>query len=120
MLLVEDEEALRRLATEVLSRLGYRIIEAADGAQALAALERHTGRLDLVLTDVIMPGMNGRELSQAVVRVHPEAKVLFTSGYSENAIATQGALDAGIEFIAKPYTPRGLAEKIREVLARQA
>ncbi|HVO12240.1 MAG TPA: PAS domain S-box protein [Vicinamibacteria bacterium] len=116
VLLVEDDAAVRRLARDVLTGIGYQVMEAADGTQALARLEQHVGAVDLLLTDVVMPGMNGRELRDRVLALHPRARVLFASGYTDNIIAHHGSLDPGVEFIAKPYTPGGLARKVRDVL----
>ncbi|NLH48086.1 MAG: PAS domain S-box protein [Myxococcales bacterium] len=116
VLLVEDDDLVRGLALKVLQRLGYRILSAADGQQALEIAGQHPERIDLLLTDVIMPGMNGQQLAERLTQIHPESKVLFTSGYTEDAIAHHGVIDAGLHFIGKPYTPQNLARKIREVL----
>jgi CheY-like chemotaxis protein len=116
ILLVEDQEVVRKLAHKLLTRLGYDVIQARDGITALSALEQHVGPLDLLLTDVVMPSMSGSELAARVLALRPEIKVLFTSGYTENAISHHGILDAGVNFIAKPYVPHALAQKIRQVL----
>jgi len=116
VLLVEDDEAVRRLAHDVLASLGYAVVAASDGTQALARLEEHPCAIDLVVTDVVMPGMNGRVLAEKVARIHPRAKVLYASGYTDDVIAHQGVLHPGVHFIAKPYTPRALADKVRDVL----
>jgi signal transduction histidine kinase/ActR/RegA family two-component response regulator len=116
ILLVEDQEVVRRLVHKLLTRLGYAVIQARDGRSALTALEQHLGPLHLLLTDVVMPSMSGPELAARVFALRPQVKVLFTSGYTENAISHHGILDAGVNFIAKPYVPQVLAQKIRQVL----
>ncbi|RJP17925.1 MAG: response regulator, partial [Deltaproteobacteria bacterium] len=118
VLLVEDEEVLRGLCVQVLEQLGYRVLQAGNGADAIALAREYGGRIDLLLTDVVMPGMNGSELATHLVILHPETKVLFTSGYTDDAIVHHGVLDEGVFFIGKPYTPSALAKKVREVLDR--
>ncbi|MGC4069851.1 MAG: response regulator [Polyangiaceae bacterium] len=120
ILLVEDQEVVRKLAHKLLTRLGYDVLQARDGVTALSALEKHVGSLDLLLTDVVMPSMSGPELASRVLALRPNIKVLFTSGYTENAISHHGILDAGVNFIAKPYVPYALAQKIRQVLTTDA
>lgn len=114
--LVEDEAIVRELAVKVLTRLGYEVQAFPSGEEAIKALALHTGPLDLLITDVIMPGINGRVTAEQARALRPDLKVLFTSGYTENVIAHHGVLDSGIEFIAKPYTPQALAQKVRGVL----
>jgi len=116
VLLVEDQDEVRHLATKVLKSKGYRVLEAADGAAALALVQRHPGPIDLLLTDVVMPGMNGRELAEYLKKRLPVVKVLYTSGYPHDVIAHHGVLDRDMAYIAKPYTPDRLAAKVREVL----
>ena len=116
ILLAEDEEAVRRLAAMVLERNGYRVIEARDGTAALDAAAAHDGPIHLLLTDVIMPGLNGRQVADRFATIHPEARVLFMSGYAGEALSAQGVLDASVAFLAKPFVPAELARKIREVL----
>lgn len=116
ILLAEDEESVRRLAAMVLQRNGYRVIAARDGKTALDAAAAHDGRIDLLLTDVIMPGLNGRELADRFATIHPEARVLFMSGYAGEALSAQGVLDTSVAFLAKPFVPAELASKVREVL----
>ena len=91
-------------------------MSADDGVHALSDVKKSTIQVDLLLTDVVMPKMNGRELAEELQKQYPEMKVLFTSGYTENVIAHHGMLDEGLEFIGKPYTPQALAEKVRKVL----
>ena len=116
VLVVEDQDEVRGLATKVLKDYGYRVLEAADGAKALALVEGYPGLIDLLLTDVVLPGMNGRELAECLRKLLPAVKVLYTSGYSQNLIAHRGVLYGDVAYIAKPYTPDGLATKVREVL----
>jgi CheY-like chemotaxis protein len=116
VLLAEDEEAVRRLALQVLQMNGYRVLEAANGNAALLLCERHTEPIHLLITDVIMPEMSGRELADRLAKLRPEMKVLFMSGYTDNAIVHQGVLDAGANFIQKPFPTDALARKVREVL----
>src|SRR5580700_356975 len=116
VLLVEDETNLRYLARQFLEKQGYRVVEAADGAAAIQIAVAHEGVIHLLLTDVIMPGMNGRELAQRISEIRPNVKVLYMSGYTENVIGTNGTLDAGVRLLQKPFTLRDLKSKVREVL----
>jgi two-component system, cell cycle sensor histidine kinase and response regulator CckA len=116
ILLVEDEANLRYLARQFLEKQGYRVIEAADGAVAMQIAVAHEGVIHLLLTDVIMPGMNGRELAQRISEIRPNVKVLYMSGYTENVIGRNGTLDAGVRLLQKPFTLRDLKSKVREVL----
>jgi len=115
ILLVEDEDMLRTLTRNVLELLGYRVLEAAHGKQACLASEQHNGRIDLLLTDVVMPGMNGPALAERLAGSRPELKVLFTSGYTGQGVG-RGVLPEVCHFIAKPFTREDLARKIREAL----
>jgi len=116
ILVVEDEANLRYLARQFLEKQGYRVIEAADGAVAMQIAVAHEGMIHLLLTDVVMPGMNGRELAQRISEIRPNVKVLFMSGYTENVIGHNGTLDAGVRLLQKPFTLRDLRNKVREVL----
>jgi len=116
ILLVEDEANLRYLCRQFLEKQGYRVIEAADGAMAMQIVVAHEGTIHLLLTDVIMPGMNGRELAQRVAEIRPNVKVVYMSGYTENVIGQNGTIDAGIELLQKPFNLRDLQHKVREVL----
>ena len=113
---VEDDLAVKHLGERVLVRNGYKVFAFANGALALAAVRAMEEPFDLLVTDVVMPGMNGRALSEEVRKVYPKVKVLFTSGYTQNVIAHHGVLESGIEFLAKPYSPEVLARRVREVL----
>jgi len=116
ILLVEDEANLRYLAGQFLEKQGYRVVEAADGAAAMQIAVAHEGVIHLLLTDVIMPGMNGRELAQRISEIRPNVKVLYMSGYTENVIGHNGMLDAGVRLLQKPFNLRDLKAKVREVL----
>src|SRR5271154_4911295 len=116
ILVVEDEANLRYLARLFLEKQGYKVIEAADGAVAMQIAVAHEGTIHLLLTDVIMPGMNGRELAQRISEIRPNVKILYMSGYTENVIGTNGMLDAGVRLLQKPFNLRDLKDKVREVL----
>jgi DNA-binding response OmpR family regulator len=116
---VEDEANLRRLVRVFLQRQGYTVIEAEDGQAALEAAAHHVGTIHLLLTDVVMPDMNGRELARKLSLLHPRTRVVYMSGYTENAIHHNGALDTGLNFLQKPFTEEALAEKVRAVLERR-
>jgi two-component system, cell cycle sensor histidine kinase and response regulator CckA len=120
ILLVEDSKSLREIAYEYLKSLGYTVLEAGGGAEALQRFSEFGGIVDLLLTDIIMPEMNGRELADEIVRRQPSIKILFTSGYADDTIARHGVLETGVAFIQKPYRPRALAWKVREVLGQPA
>jgi PAS domain S-box-containing protein len=116
ILLVEDEANLRYLARQYLEKQGYKVIEAADGAVAMQIAVAHEKTIHLLLTDVIMPGMNGRELAQRIAEIRPNVKILYMSGYTENVIGHNGMLDAGIRLLQKPFNLRDLKSIVREVL----
>jgi signal transduction histidine kinase len=117
ILLVEDADLVRNLARQVLEGAGYRVLEAENAEAAIDLCERINGdRIDLLLTDVIMPGMSGNEMSRVLLKKQPGMPVLYMSGYTDDAIVQHGVLDAGINFLQKPFTPGALALKVREVL----
>ena len=116
ILVAEDHEAVRSFAAAALRQRGYHVIEASDGNHALAVAARHAGRLHLLLTDVVMPGMNGKELSERLKELRPTLKVLFMSGYTAEAFADRGVFDSGVAFLHKPFSPEELAAKVREML----
>jgi two-component system, cell cycle sensor histidine kinase and response regulator CckA len=117
ILLVEDDPALREMAATLLKRLGYTVLAAANGIEALSLKQqRDVGHIDLLFTDVVMPHMSGKELSERIQAIFPHTKVLFTSAYTENAIIHQGVLNKGLALLQKPFTPSALAHKLREVL----
>jgi PAS domain S-box-containing protein len=120
ILLVEDNDLVRALAREVLGRDGYRVIEARDGDEGLRLGTEHLAALDLVVTDLVMPGLGGRELARRLTALRPDLRIIFTSGYTDDAIVRQGALVPGSTFLQKPFTPDTLGRLVREVLdARQ-
>jgi len=116
ILVVEDEEKVRQLTVQILRRQGYTVLEASQGNEASHICEQHKGPIHLMVMDVVMPGMNGRELAKSLEPHHPEMKVLYMSGYTDNAIVHHGILEKGLNFIQKPFTLEGLLRKVREVL----
>lgn len=120
VLVVEDEDPVRRLIREVLTDLGYIVLESAEPPLALAMCERYAGRIDLLVTDFIMPQMNGRELAERIVAAHPETRVLYVSGYTKESFAKRGMELPGSVFLGKPFTPALLADRVREALCRPA
>jgi PAS domain S-box-containing protein len=119
VLFVEDDQSVRELACHILEQQGYTILEAADGEEALQIVHEHAGeKIHLLFTDVVMPHMGGRELADQLKRLRPDIKVLFTSGYTDNAIVHHGVLESGIHILQKPFSPQSLSRKVREVLDR--
>ncbi|MFW5741562.1 MAG: ATP-binding protein, partial [Myxococcota bacterium] len=118
VLVVEDEALVRGLAVRTLRRQGYRVHAFANGGEALMAVREMNEPIHLLMTDVIMPGVNGKVLAENIQAIVPDIQVLFTSGYTDDVISQHGVLQEGIEFIAKPYTPQSLAKRVRTVLDR--
>ena len=116
VLVVEDDAMVRSISMKILERQGYKVLGAENGSTSLAMAMRHKFQIDLLLTDIIMPGMNGRELAVELLRSYPKLKILYTSGYSKKVVDHYGILEKDNEFISKPYTPRALAMKVRQVL----
>ncbi len=116
VLLAEDNESIRTVVRETLEEFGYSVIEAVDGEDALEKFREHSARISLVLLDVIMPKINGREAYDAIIRIAPDMRILFCSGYSEDVAMNQVGLDEGMFYLSKPFTPKELLMKIREVL----
>jgi two-component system cell cycle sensor histidine kinase/response regulator CckA len=116
VLIAEDEQVVRQLVAEMLGRFGYSVIAAANGAEALEQLDEHAGDIDLLLTDIVMPGMNGRDLAAIVRERCPETRVLFMSGYPGDAVASHGALQPGTELLEKPFTATSLGTIVRAAL----
>ena len=116
VLVVEDQEAVRELTKTVLEAYGYQVLEAVNGAEALACVEQHSDEIHLLLTDVIMPGMNGMDLSKRLRALRPKLKVLFTSGYPSEVIARRGVVERDVAYLPKPFNPETLVAKVRSVL----
>ena len=116
ILLVEDDASVRLLVRATLESNGYHVLETTNGAEALLVSQQHTGNIHLLLTDLVMPGMSGRILAEQMVTLRTGLQVLFMSGYTDDAVVRHGGLEAGMAFIQKPFTPDGLAGKVREVL----
>jgi PAS domain S-box-containing protein len=120
ILAVEDEIEVRKLVVQILTGQGYTVIEASDGKEAIKVARENSGnKIHLLLTDVVMPGMSGRELAETLALRHRDLKVLYMSGYTDNAIVNHGVLDEGVNYIQKPFTLDALARKVREVLDRR-
>jgi DNA-binding NtrC family response regulator len=113
---VEDEGGVRSLVCRTLTSHGYKVLEAIGAEQALQIAEQHTGLIHLLLTDVVMPQAGGKELAERLSTLHPETKVLYMSGYTDDAIVRHGILEGGTPFLQKPFAPNALLLKVREVL----
>ena len=118
-MIVEDDQEVRSFNCEILQSLGYRVFDAPDGIEALKLIEIIDQTIDLVISDVVMPKMRGRELANKISEKYPKIKVLFISGYSDNQIAQNGILISGIHFLQKPYSIEKLAKKVREILDKK-
>jgi CheY-like chemotaxis protein len=116
ILLVEDEEAVRELVSMILAAKGYLVLPAQSSLEAERFCTNHPGEIHLLLTDIIMPGMSGRELAQRILARHPRMRVLYMSGYTDNVLTHGGVLEKGVSFLQKPFTPAVLAQKVRDVL----
>jgi len=116
VLIAEDEAAVRAVARQALERQGYAVLEASSAQAALDLVQRHSGPLHLLLTDVVMPGMSGRTLAVRLLELRPELRVIYMSGYTDEAITRHGMLKPGLTYVQKPFTPDALARKVREVL----
>jgi PAS domain S-box-containing protein len=116
VLLVEDETMVREMATEILEECGYAVLQAKDGAEALLLAHQHKAQIHLMLTDVVMPRMSGRELAEELTPLRPNIKILYMSGYTDDAIVHHGVLEEGTAFIGKPFSMEALARKVRETL----
>jgi len=116
ILLVEDEPSILRMTRTMLERKGYTVLSAATPTEAMEKVKSHSGTIALLMTDVVMPEMNGRDLAGQITDLYPDIRLLFMSGYTANVIAHQGILDDGVAFLQKPFSMAALAEKLREVL----
>jgi CheY-like chemotaxis protein len=119
ILVVDDEESLRTVVVDLLSQLGYHILSASSGQEALKLAGEYPGRIDLLLSDVVMGGLPGPELAEKLVQSRPELKVVFISGFADSSLAPDGVLKPGTVLIQKPFTIRVLSAKLREVLDSQ-
>ncbi len=119
ILVVEDDEIVRKLTSQALRRYGYRVVEAANGREALLESEKHPGTIPLMIADVVMPQMSGPELAARLGQSHPETQVLYMSGYTDDAVVRHGLLDATLHFLQKPFTPGALVHKVRNILDQQ-
>ncbi len=118
VLLVEDDPGVRSLNRRILARCGYTVLEASDGAEAGRAANGHVGRIHLLITDVVMPGEGGRAVAERLLERHPGLKVLYVSGYADDAVVRHGVQREAMNFLQKPFTPSALAVMVREVLDR--
>jgi CheY-like chemotaxis protein len=116
VLLVEDDAGVRALARGILKSGGYTVLEASNGAEALRVAEQHNDMIHLLVSDVVMPGMSGRQLGGRLAAIHPNIKTLYMSGYTDNAIVQHGILEPGLAFLQKPFMPDVLLRKVREAL----
>jgi len=119
VLIVEDDTSIRKLAQKSLQPHGYRVLVAENGEDALKISKEHEGTIDLIITDVVMPKMGGKETADRLQALHPQMKVIYMSGYTDNAIVRHGVLASGLNFLEKPFSPRALARKVREVLDKK-
>jgi CheY-like chemotaxis protein len=115
-LLVEDAEGVRTLARHVLEKHGYTVLEASNGGEALLLCQHHSEPIHLLISDVVMPNMSGPHLAERLARLRPRMKVLYLSGYTDDAIIRHGVLTQDTPFLQKPFTPKALAAKVRETL----
>jgi CheY-like chemotaxis protein len=118
ILLVEDEEMVRRLMCEVLEQEGFEVLACGTPAEAIKVSRRHEGRIDLLLTDVVMPGMNGRAMAESIQEFLPQLRVVFMSGYTEHALTHEGQVDPKFEYLQKPFTLKSLTQKLTKVLRK--
>jgi CheY-like chemotaxis protein len=115
VLLVEDEDQVRKLASKILQGRGYVVLEARDGREGISVSEAHQGKIDLLVSDVVMPELGGREMAERILRTRPDIKLLFMSGHTQDVILKEG-IKAGAAFLQKPFAPSELAHKVREIL----
>ena len=113
---MEDDASVRELTCRILQRLGYQVLIATNGSESLDIADKFDGRIDLLMTDVVLPGLSGREIAERIQVARPGTQVLFTSGYTENVVVHHGIVDKNLNFIGKPYSLQALARKLREVL----
>lgn len=116
ILLVEDDEAVRSVTRRALNRFGYSVIAADGGREAVKVAAEYPDEIHLLLTDIMMPGMNGVEVAERIIELYPEIRVFYMSGYADNDLVRQGLLKPGARFLQKPFTPHELAERVRAIL----
>jgi CheY-like chemotaxis protein len=116
LLVVENEPAIRNLLQMALRKSGYTVLAAESGREALEIVQGHTGRIDLLITDVVMPDMNGPELARRLAAIRPATPTLFMSGYMDDALGEHGVLPSHANFIQKPFSPRAIAQRVRDIL----
>jgi two-component system cell cycle sensor histidine kinase/response regulator CckA len=119
VLLAEDEAAVRAVARQSLERHGYTVLEAPNGEAALDLAQRYSGRIHVLLTDVVMPGMSGRALALRLTAARPTLRTIYMSGYTDDAITRHGVLEAGVTYVQKPFSPDALVRRVREVLDQE-
>ena len=119
VLLAEDDPSVRAIVSEVLAQKGYRVLRAPDGQAALEMARGHPEEISLLVTDIVMPGMTGRELAEALTAERPGLRVLYMSGYTDDAVVRHGVLQEGMPYLQKPFAPHALSSKVREVLDRR-
>lgn len=119
ILVVEDDAGVRTVISRTLVRLGYEVLTAESGAGAIEILHRHEGPIDLLLTDIMMPGMNGMEVAATVSKTKPGIPIFFMSGYADQELVNRGLLDPSTHFLQKPFSPQELGKRVREVLDRR-
>jgi CheY-like chemotaxis protein len=117
ILVVVDEKAVRDLTVRILKKIGHTVLAAANGAEAVEVSQAFPGSIALLLTDVVMPNMSGRQVADELLRTRPDMKVLYLSGYTDNTVVHHGVLEDGVEFLPKPFSREALAKKIRDVLS---
>jgi two-component system, cell cycle sensor histidine kinase and response regulator CckA len=120
ILLVDDEDLVRALTRQILSMYGYGVLEARDGREALTIAEQFKGPIHLLLSDLVMPGMNGKQLSERFTRLRPESRILFMSGYPNDVILNHGLGDESFDYVQKPFTPTFLAKAVRDALSEES
>jgi CheY-like chemotaxis protein len=118
IMLVEDEAQVRELTAKMLRQLGYTVLAAANGDEAIAVSLAHVGAISLLVTDVVMPNMSGKLVADALVASRPDIRVLYLSGYTENTVVDHGVLDSSVDFLSKPFSRDALARKVRDILVR--
>ncbi|MCJ7496455.1 MAG: response regulator, partial [Deltaproteobacteria bacterium] len=116
VLVAEDDGDVRSLVVQILKKQGYKVLEAANGEEAFTICEKHEGAINILVTDVVMPVMSGRELTDRLMLLHPKIKVLYMSGYTDETIVRHGVLEEGVNFFQKPFSMEALVLKVREVL----